>query len=352
MKSGVQHRGHLLRSQLGHWIWPYCAPWTASLSDALQGEVDGSKSKLKAAWGDHTRPADSVLPSMRCWERQGTSHQARPTLETLPPAKGHLYRAPAALPGAHSRIPIWPGSPGNRPRSAPQRPPQPGSRPRGAPHLSGTLSPLGARWGWPRDPARGATRKLGARGQALPSPFRASSQAASDYWCAPPSVREDGEDAVPSGRPNALAAVTSRPVPRFRCGSLVSPLGAGSLHLRRRGSRPAGGALRAGGRLGWRQPLSLWFYLGDGKKAASSPPWRAGTTPGTNCQTSGPAGKCSSAPNSQWETTRRGGWGGAGPRLDRKRIAFGTGRFTEAAAVSAAASGVGYRTAEVASGWF
>lgn len=53
---------------------------------------------------------------------------------------------------------------------------------------------------------------------------------------------------MPSGRPGTSVRVTSRPVPSFRCGILVSPLGAGNLLLRRQGSRLAGGALRAGGR--------------------------------------------------------------------------------------------------------
>lgn len=61
----------------------------------------------------------------------------------------------------------------------------------------------------------------------------------------------DCPDTVPSGRPGASVAFTSRPVPRFRCGSLVSPLGAGRLCLRRRCSRTAGRAPGAeGGRAG------------------------------------------------------------------------------------------------------
>lgn len=73
--------------------------------------------------------------------------QARPILEPLLPANGHLYHndQPAALPGVCSRLPSRPGTPSNRPSSAPQRPRQPGSRPRGAPHLSGAVRPLGAR---------------------------------------------------------------------------------------------------------------------------------------------------------------------------------------------------------------
>ncbi|KAK2500843.1 LOW QUALITY PROTEIN: hypothetical protein MC885_002612, partial [Smutsia gigantea] len=76
--------------------------------------------------------------------------------------------------------------------------------------------------------------------------------------------------AVPSGRPSALVAVTSRPVPSFRCGSLVSPLGAGSPHLRRRGSRLTGGTPRARGRPRWWEALSLWRCLGHRHQKADS----------------------------------------------------------------------------------
>lgn len=122
---------------------------------------------------------------------------------------------------------------------------------------------------------------MGARCRPLPSPFRVSSQAAGDDWRAPPSVEEDGGGAVPSGKPSALIAVTSHPVPRFRCESLVSPLGAGSPHLRRRGSRATGGTPRARGRPRWWQALSLWRCLGHRhQKANSRSACRAGTTPG------------------------------------------------------------------------
>lgn len=115
--------------------------------------------------------------------------------------------------------------------------------------------------------------------------------------------------------------MTSRPVPRFRCGSLVSSLGASGLRLGRRGSRPAGGALRDAGRSGWQQPLSLRLYLGDGKqKAGSNTPRQVGTTPGTDGLAARAARKCSSVLNSQWEIARRRGWGGAGPGPEAGRL--------------------------------
>ena len=121
--------------------------------------------------------------------------------------------------------------------------------------------------------------------------------------------------------------MTSRPVPCFRCGSLVSSLGAGSLCFRRRGSRPTSRTFRTAGRPRWQHPLSLRLYLGDGKlKASSSPPNLVGTTPGTEALTTGAAGKCSSAPHSQWEIVRLSAWGRAGSGLDRKRAVGRTGR--------------------------
>ena len=119
----------------------------------------------------------------------------------------------------------------------------------------------------------------------------------------------------------------SRPAPRFRCGSLVSSLGAGSLRFRRRGPMPSSRTFRTAGRLGWQHPLSLQLYLGDGKlKASSRPPNLVGTTRSTEGLTTGDAGKCSSAPHSQWEIVRLSGWGGAGSGLDRKRAVGSTGR--------------------------
>lgn len=166
---------------------------------------------------------------------------------------------------------------------------------------------------------------------------------------------------MPSGRLGALAAVTSQPVSRFRCGSLVSPLGAGGLRLRRRCSRTTCKALSARGRTGWRQPLFLWLGLGDGKQdAGSNPPRRAGSSPGTGGVAPWPSGKCSSAPNRQWEADRRGGWGRTVSTPTPPPPAWGsTGSglplgqedLRESAAVSAAASRVRRRTAEAVSGW-
>lgn len=121
--------------------------------------------------------------------------------------------------------------------------------------------------------------------------------------------------------------MTSRPVPCFRCGSLVSSHGAGSLSFRRRGSRPTSRTFRTAGRPGWQHLLSLRLYLGDGKlKASSSPPNLVGTTPSTEGLTTGAAGKCSSAPHTQWEIVRLSGWGRAGSGLDRKWAVGRTGR--------------------------
>lgn len=207
-KSGVQYRGHLFTSQRGHRIWPHCVPWTAGPSDALPGVADGSRSKRKAAWGVYVWPADSFPPSKPCKSDRGhpsRAHQARPALQPLPVAKGHLHRKAqlVALPGVRSRLPIRPGSPSNRLCSAPQRPPQPGSRPPGVPHLLGFCRPWALTGDSPKTQTRGETGKLGSRGQAHPSPFGMSSQAAGDYWREPPSLGEDGRDAVLSGRPGA-----------------------------------------------------------------------------------------------------------------------------------------------------
>lgn len=121
--------------------------------------------------------------------------------------------------------------------------------------------------------------------------------------------------------------MTSRPVPCFRCESLVSSHGAGSLSFRRRGSRPTSRTFRTAGRPGWQHLLSLRLYLGDGKlKASSSPPNLVGTTPSTEGLTTGAAGKCSSAPHTQWEIVRLSGWGRAGSGLDRKWAVGRTGR--------------------------
>lgn len=121
--------------------------------------------------------------------------------------------------------------------------------------------------------------------------------------------------------------MTSRPVPCFRCESLVSSHGAGSLRFRRRGSRPTSRTFRTAGRPGWQHLLSLRLYLGDGKlKASSSPPNLVGTTPSTEGLTTGAAGKCSSAPHTQWEIVRLSGWGRAGSGLDRKWAVGRTGR--------------------------
>ncbi|XP_045848919.1 collagen alpha-1(III) chain-like [Meles meles] len=245
---------------------PNCAPWTAGPSGALAGRGQW------IAQGANARPNEEpphglLTPFVEALLRAARAIPGGPAGQAhsgaSPPGQGvPLSKAQtAALPGVSFRLPSWPGSPSNRPSSAPQRPPQPASRPRGAPHLSGALPPPGAGRGRRRE-----TGKRGARRRPLPSPFGVSSQAAGDYWLEAPSVGEDGLDTVPSGRPDAPAAVTSQPVPRFRCGSLVSPLGAGGLCLRRRRSRTTGRAVGTRGRTGWRPLLFLWLYLEDGKQ--------------------------------------------------------------------------------------
>lgn len=105
--------------------------------------VQGANTRLHEV---STWPADSFPPSKPCKTDRGhpsRAHQARPALQPLPVAKGHLHRKAqlVALPGVRSRLPIRPGSPSNRLCSAPQRPPQPGSRPPGVPHLLGFCRP-------------------------------------------------------------------------------------------------------------------------------------------------------------------------------------------------------------------
>lgn len=129
---------------------------------------------------------------------------------------------------------------------------------------------------------------------------------------------------VSSGRPGCLGGRDAR--------CLVSGAEAWSPRLeravcaRRRGSRPTSRTFRTAGEA--RLAASAFSAAVPGRRKAKGwlQPAKTWLAPLRHRRANRAAGKCSSAPHSQWEIVRLSGWGRAGSGLDRKRAGGMTGK--------------------------